>query len=111
MPPNSRRRQPPLALAVPLSRFTPRVGGGSAFYVDMADSPTLMKTTLILVSAAVVMLLAGFAIGYHNGARDNETRWQSMVRVDPDGRFVLKEPPQPRGNGHQNSYPAVPPTK
>src|ERR1035437_3740735 len=28
-----RRSQPPLALAVPLSRFTSRVGGGSAFYV------------------------------------------------------------------------------
>ncbi len=28
-----RRSQPPLALAVPLSRFTPRVGGGSAFFV------------------------------------------------------------------------------
>ena len=26
----SRRSQPPLALSVPLSRFTPRVGGGSA---------------------------------------------------------------------------------
>ena len=64
-----------------------------------------MKTTLISVSAAVVMLLAGFAIGYHNGARDNETRWQSRIRVDPDGRFVLKEPSQPRGNGHVNSYP------
>jgi len=25
--------QPPLALSVPLSRFTPRVGGGSAFFV------------------------------------------------------------------------------
>ena len=25
--------QPPLALAVPLSRFTSQVGGGSAFYV------------------------------------------------------------------------------
>src|ERR1035437_585861 len=29
----SRRSQPPLALAVPLSRFASRVGGGSAFYV------------------------------------------------------------------------------
>ena len=29
----SRRSQPPMALAVPLSRFTSRVGGGSAFYV------------------------------------------------------------------------------
>jgi hypothetical protein len=27
------RAQPPLALSVPLSRFTSRVGGGSAFYV------------------------------------------------------------------------------
>ena len=31
----SRRSQPPLALAVPLSRFTSRVGGGSAFYVRL----------------------------------------------------------------------------
>src|ERR1035437_10416013 len=29
----SRRSQPPLALAVPLSRFPSRVGRGSAFYV------------------------------------------------------------------------------
>src|ERR1035437_8803245 len=29
----SRRSQPPLALSVPLSRFTSQVGGGSAFYV------------------------------------------------------------------------------
>jgi len=34
--PTSRRSQPPLALAVPLSRFASRVGGGSAFFVDMA---------------------------------------------------------------------------
>src|ERR1039457_1692501 len=29
----SRRSQPPLARSVPLSRFTSRVGGGSAFFV------------------------------------------------------------------------------
>jgi hypothetical protein len=35
----SRWSQPPLALAVPLSRFTPRVGGGSAFFVrQQADA-------------------------------------------------------------------------
>ena len=33
----SRRSQPPLALAVPLSRFTSRVGGGSAFFVRLLD--------------------------------------------------------------------------
>ena len=32
-PLTSRRSQSPLALSVPLSRFTPRVGGGSAFFV------------------------------------------------------------------------------
>src|SRR5260221_4291236 len=33
----SRRSQPPLALAVPLSRFTSRVGGGSAFLVSWVN--------------------------------------------------------------------------
>src|ERR1035441_2199720 len=33
------RAQPPLALAVPLSRFTPRVGGGSAFFVRQLRTP------------------------------------------------------------------------
>jgi hypothetical protein len=30
---SQQQTQPPLVLAVPLSRFTPRVGGGSAFFV------------------------------------------------------------------------------
>src|ERR1035437_540338 len=34
----SRRSQSPLALAVPLSRFASRVGGGSAFYVRRLDA-------------------------------------------------------------------------
>src|ERR1039457_2686655 len=33
----SRRSQPPLARSVPLSRFTSRVGGGSAFFVRPCD--------------------------------------------------------------------------
>jgi len=37
----SRRSQPPLALSVPLSRFTSRVGGGSAFYVRPLDTPQI----------------------------------------------------------------------
>jgi hypothetical protein len=47
-----------------------------------------MKTTLIIASA-VIALWCVFAIGYHSGVRDNDRMWQSMVRVDPDGRFVL----------------------
>jgi hypothetical protein len=62
-----------------------------------------MKTILITVSAAAVALWGGFTIGYHSGVRDTEAIWQSMV---PDGKHVvLKEPPQPRGSGHVNSYP------
>ena len=38
----SRRSQPPLALSVPLSRFTSQVGGGSAFFVRR------IRTVLIL---------------------------------------------------------------
>src|SRR5665647_522079 len=38
----SRRSQPPLALSVPLSRFTSRVGGGSAFYVRQHFNPHQM---------------------------------------------------------------------
>ena len=35
--PNQSPEQPPLALAVPLSRFTPRVGGGSAFLLGLQE--------------------------------------------------------------------------
>jgi hypothetical protein len=52
----SRRSQPPLALAVPLSRFTSQVGGGSAFFVRQQ---LIMKTFLVVC----LFLLAG-VIGY-----------------------------------------------
>ena len=45
----SRRSQPPLALAVPLSRFTSRVGGGSAFYVRHHRN-TLMKNLILVIA-------------------------------------------------------------
>jgi hypothetical protein len=47
-----------LALAVPLSRFTSRVGGGSAFYVRR--HPRFMKyRTLPIVAALAALLFAG----------------------------------------------------
>ena len=52
----SRRSQPPLALSVPLSRFTPRVGGGSAFFVRHRK---IYELTSVLVDGD--MLLAGEA--------------------------------------------------
>ena len=42
----SRRSQPPLALSVPLTRFTSQVGGGSAFYVrHQHTSMTIKRNT------------------------------------------------------------------
>src|SRR5208282_387155 len=46
----SRRSQPPLALSVPLSRFKPRVGGGSAFYVR-----PLMRTLIPLLLVGLLL--------------------------------------------------------
>ena len=62
--------QPPLALSVPLSRFTPRVGGGSAFFVRPHD--TLMTKTTSNSSAMrtlawislCLLIPAGFGLLY-----------------------------------------------
>jgi hypothetical protein len=54
-PPNKSPGQPPLALSVPLSRFTSQVGGGSAFYVR--PHQTFMKFILTLI--ALTLLLTG----------------------------------------------------
>src|ERR1035438_10314672 len=62
----SRRSQPPLALAVPLSRFTSRVGGGSAFFVRPMSMTISDWTSYVLVEAArwlnTVVYLLGLCI-------------------------------------------------
>jgi hypothetical protein len=65
----------------------------------------LMKTTLISVTVAAVILVAGYAIGYYSGERDGEVRCMASFQLERDGKFVLKQPPQDRGDGHVNSYP------
>jgi Carbohydrate binding domain len=60
----SRRSQPPLALAVPLSRFTSRVGGGSAFFVrrfthfSSAQTPSNQTMKTKLHTTPILALLA-----------------------------------------------------
>src|ERR1035437_5115674 len=49
----SRRSQPPLALSVPHSRFTSRVGGGSAFYVRRLWHPVRFQKDCSLLDAVV----------------------------------------------------------
>src|ERR1017187_6732001 len=68
----SRRSQPPLALSVPLSRFTSRVGGGSAFFVRrheiMQASKPLNRKLAIILALAVMWLVSviGAIIGSHS---------------------------------------------
>jgi hypothetical protein len=50
----SRRNQRPLAVAVPLSRFTSLVGRGSAFIVRLLDAH-FMKTSLVVVLAFILV--------------------------------------------------------
>ena len=58
----SRRSQPPLALSVPLSRFTPRVGGGSAFSFGETMKPTaqLKRIAALAISIILVLLVIHF---------------------------------------------------
>ena len=82
-----------------------------------------MKTTLITVSVAAVAIWVGYTIGYHRGADatfaifrphyfvSEVTTYRgtainrSPETVSSSKQAVLKEPPQPIGNGHANSYP------
>ena len=71
----SRRIQPPLAGSVPLSRFTSRVGGSSAFYVrrhrTITDLPTphkTMKTIAHWIPAALCAFLSLLALSMQIGS-------------------------------------------
>jgi hypothetical protein len=51
--------EPPLALAVPLSRFTPQVVGGSAFFVDSTKTTNRknkLKQTILIVAASLLAI-------------------------------------------------------
>jgi uncharacterized membrane protein (Fun14 family) len=93
--------QPPLALAVPLSRFTPRVGGGSAFFVR--HHYTLMKKLaiiglLVVVVVACLLLywqhvtVARFDSDFHQQLAGVWLRQEADMRctnsVTADGSFV-----------------------
>ena len=63
----SRRSQPPLARSVPLSRFAPRVGGGSAFYVRRPMRIALF--ILLFVAVVAFATQASRQAGLSNGIR------------------------------------------
>ena len=51
-----------MALAVPLSRLTSLVGGGSAFYVRQHDTPPNMKTKEQTILWIAVVVLGAIAL-------------------------------------------------
>jgi hypothetical protein len=63
-----------LALSVPLSRFTPRVGGGSAFFVRR-----LMRVISTIISLAFIFAFSGCASNSLKNARPVSLRPDQFV--------------------------------
>jgi hypothetical protein len=80
----SRRSQPPLAFAVPLSRLTSRVGGGSAFYVRQQDTTQNMNTStlpsLIKTLRALSVLFASLGVFWISIPLVTGIHWQNYVQ-------------------------------
>src|ERR1019366_3953311 len=84
---SSRRSQPPLALAVPLSRFTSRVGGGSAFYVRRLTHAQVIHDLLIMnltsafirtVLMAALLYTASFVLPCAHAQQSDAVRIQFL---------------------------------
>src|ERR1035438_7724869 len=90
----SRRSQPPLALAVPLSRFTSRVGGGSAFFVRQHSRIYMTPRSLsklaailwiiLLLSAAVFLVLALLSAETQSMNARQHDEWVSLIKTTTD---------------------------
>jgi hypothetical protein len=74
-----------LALAVPLSRFTPRVGGGSAFFVRLLDAH-FMKTSLVVVLA---FILVGCKSSRQSASLTSQQATTTAMRLANDKASVL----------------------
>ena len=64
-----------MALAVPLSRFTPRVGGGSAFYVRPLDHAMRFRLTYLIA----VTFLVGCASSTKTGPLQSYSWSESLM--------------------------------
>jgi len=81
-----------MALAVPLSRFTPRVGGGSAFFVRQHD--TLMKNTTIILALSLLLTAcsrhdAEFTKQIPGVWRQELRSYTNTLTVTSDGSFAF----------------------
>ena len=59
-----------MALSVPLSRFTSRVGGGSAFYVRLLGARFMRTRMITWIAATSVLCLVSFFVGRLSGLHD-----------------------------------------
>ena len=78
-----------MALAVPLSRFTPQVGGGSAFFVRQQDH-TIMKNipTLLALIAAAVLTGCSTTPSQHAYSGPTTDIVVTVTCSNPDTRFT-----------------------
>ena len=65
-----------MALSVPLSRFTPRVGGGSAFFVRPQHITPIMKTT---TKALIAVITTAFIVV--GCATTKTSKWEYRTRT------------------------------
>jgi hypothetical protein len=103
-----------LALSVPLSRFTPRIGGGSAFYVRHRSRVRIceqhcqhidMNINTITIQLAAI-LAASLLIGCsHHSASPPTGSWSAdsgeTLALQKDGTFTLKNLPPNKKTGAQ----------
>jgi len=77
-----------LALAVPLSRFVSRVGGGSAFFVR--PNRTRMKTTTLIFLCLTLNIAVGWAEDFH--LKQTQIAYTPGVTLESLTRYVLELP-------------------
>ena len=85
-----------MALAVPLSRFTSRVGGGSAFFVRRHDLARFMKThkrllylkgtcktlkSVMIVSVVVFIICVGILLAFSGDQLDCQSMTKLLVGI------------------------------
>src|ERR1035441_7431954 len=87
----SRRSQPPLALSVPLSRFTSRVGGGSAFFVR--HHLRAMKTLITVCSLIIAFVCKSQPAGVTTAPPSDAKLTQQIAGTWTRGPFSWTEAP------------------
>jgi hypothetical protein len=79
----------PLALAVPLSRFTSRVGGGSAFFVRRQDAHKFMTPAMQKIFGVMICLFAMIRLVSHPAAKTSFIEYVLMAVMFACGIYLF----------------------